>query len=148
MIRELAAGIYSFFADAFGTLFAFLGSLFSTLFSGLKDLLVTLFSPVLSLIAAIFYFLYKLGMLLFLVIEILFRFVFFFVYVMKGLFLTLIGLSYNGQSAALPHRYQEVIDNVQPALQFVQIDKFAVLCQFAVWVFIALALIRVVGARN
>lgn len=148
MIREWAAGLYSFLGDAFGSLFSFLGSLFSGLFEGLKELLVTLFAPVLQLIAAIFYFLYKLGLLLVSVIEILFRFVFFFVYVMKGLLATLIGLSYSGKTAVLPARYQEVIDNVQPALQMAQMDKIAVLCLWAVWVFIAIALIKVVGARN
>lgn len=148
MIREWASGLYTFLGDAFGTLFSYLVSLFTGLFGGLKDLLVTLFTPVLQLISAIFYFLYKLGLLIVDVIEILFRFVFFFVYVMKGLFLTLIGLSYNGRTAELPERYQTIIHNLQPALDFVQMDKIAVLCLWAVWVFVAIALIKVVGARN
>jgi len=147
MIRELANGIYSFFANAFGSLFSYLGSLFSRFFTGLTEFLTAFFNPVMQLIAAIFYFLYKVGLLLLLIIEIIFRFVFFFVYVMKGLFMTIIGLSYNGQAATLPPRYQEVIDNVQPALQIMQMDKIATLCLWAVWVFIAMALIRVVGAR-
>lgn len=148
MIREWASGLYTFLGDAFGTLFAYLGTLFSGLFEGIKNLLVTLFKPVLQLISAIFYFLYKLGLLIVDVIEILFRLVFFFVYVMKGLFVTLIGLSYDGRTAELPERYQTIIANLQPALEFAQMDKIAVLCQFAVWVFIGIALIKVVGARN
>lgn len=144
MIAELASGIYTFFSSAFGALFSFLSSLFSNLFEGI----VALFTPVLQLVGAVFYFLYKLGVLLVLVIEILFRFVFFFVYVMKGLFVTLIGLSYNGKTAVLPHRYQEIVDNIQPALKMAQMDKIAVLCLWAVWVFIGIALIKVVGRRD
>jgi hypothetical protein len=148
MIREWASGLYTFLGNAFGTLFSYLGSLLGGLFEGLKELLVALFTPVMQLIAAIFYFLYKLGVLLVLVIEILFRFVFFFVYVMKGLFVTLIGLSYSGKTAVLPPRYQEVFTNIQPALDFIQMDKIAVLCLWAVWVFIGVALIKIVGARD
>jgi|HigsolmetaAR203D_1030402.scaffolds.fasta_scaffold02548_14 hypothetical protein len=148
MIREWASGLYSFLANAFGTLFSYLGDLFGRFFDSLMLLLLRIFMPIWQLIAAIFYFLYKLGMLILSVIEVLYRLVYFFVYVMKGLFVTLIGLSYNGQKAVLPARYQEVFDNIQPALQIVQMDKVAVLCLWGVWIFVGIALIKVVGARN
>lgn len=148
MIRELASGIFSFFGNAFSTLFSWLGWLFSNLFQGLVDLLVTLFSPILGLLGSIFYFLYKLGALILKIIELVYKFVFFFVYIMKGLFVTLIGLSYNGQAAVLPARYQDAVNHLQPALQIVQLDKIAVLCLFAVWIFVAVSIIKVVGSRE
>jgi len=148
MIAELASGIFQFFSGAFGKLFSFLGSILSALFGGLKDLLITLFTPIFQLIAAIFYFLYKVGLLLMTVIKLVFKFVYFFVYVMKGLLVTLIGLSYNGKTATLPARYQQVIDNIQPALDIIQLDKLATLCLWAIWIFIGIALIKIVGARE
>ncbi|MCM3593651.1 hypothetical protein M4D58_23805 [Brevibacillus borstelensis] len=148
MIAEWASGLYQFLMSAFGRLFTFLGELFSKLFDGLLNVLIGLFTPILQLIAAVFYFLYKVGLLLISIIEVLYRMVYFFVFVMKGLFVTLIGLSYNGQTAALPDRYQEVFTNVQPALQIMQMDKIAVLCLWAVWIFVAMALIKIVGSRD
>jgi hypothetical protein len=148
MIRQLAAGIYQFFGDLFGTLFSFLGGLFSALFEGLVNFLIWLLTPILQIIATIFYFLYKLGALLLLVIEFVFKLVFFFVYVMKGLFLTLIGLSYNGQAAVLPARYQEVVTNIQPAFEILQLNKISTLLLWGVWIFVAVACIKVVGDRR
>lgn len=148
MIRELAAGIYSFFSGLFSNLFAFLGQLLYGFFHGLVDFLVWLFTPVLQIVAAIFYFLYKLGSLILLVIEMVYRLVFFFVYVMKGLFVTLIGLSYSGKVAALPGRYQEVVDAIQPGLQIAQIDKLATLLLWAIWIFVGVACIKVVAAKG
>lgn len=148
MIREFAAYLFQFFGDAFGKLFAFLGSLFSGLFEGLKSLLVFIFEPILALIGSIFYFLQKLGGLILLLIEVLWKFIVFFVSIMKGLFVTLIGLSYNGSAAVIPSRYQEVFNHLAPALQMAQMDKIATLCLWAVWIFIAIAAVKVIGARS
>ncbi len=148
MIRELASGIYQFFSGAFSSLFSFLGSLFSGLFNGLKSLLTWLFSPILALIGTIFYFLYKLGALILKVITVVYKLVFFFVYVMKGLFVTLIGLSYNGAGVTLPGRYQTVVNNIQPAFEIMQLNKLAILCLFAVWIFVGVAIIKIIGARS
>lgn len=148
MIRELAQYIFQFFLDAFGKLFAFLGFLFSGLFEGLKSLLVFLFEPILALIGSIFYFLYKVGVLILLLIQVIYKTVVFFVSIMKGLFVTLIGLSYNGKQAVIPARYQEVFDHLAPALQMAQMDKVATLCLWAVWVFIAVAAVKVIGSRG
>lgn len=148
MIREFASYLFSFLGDAFGKLFGFLGGLFSGLLNGIKSVLLTIFEPILQLVAAIFYFLYKLGALIMAVIDLVFRMVFFFVYVMKGLFVTLIGLSYDGRSAAIPERYQTVFSNVQPALEILQIDKIPTILLFAVWVFIAVSIIKIIGSRG
>lgn len=148
MIREFAAYLFSFFGDAFGKLFSFLGSLFSGLLSGIKSILLAIFEPILQLIAAIFYFLYKLGSLIIAIIDLIFRLVYFFVYVMKGLFVTLIGLSYDGRSATIPARYQTVFDHAMPALEILQLDKLPTLLLFAVWVFIGISIIKIIGSRG
>lgn len=148
MIAAFASGIYQFFSDVFGKLFSFLGSIFSGLFEGLKSLLVFIFTPLLQVIATIFYFLYKLGTLILAVIDLIYRLVVFFISVMKGLFTTLFGLSYNGATAALPPRYQEVFDNIQPAFSILQLDKLSILLLWAVWVFVGVAVIKIIGARE
>lgn len=148
MIRELASGIYNFFSSAFGALFSFLGGLFSALFSGLKELLKFLFEPILALVGTIFYFLYKLGMVILKVIKLIYSLLIFFISTMQGLFVTLIGLSYNGVSAPVPARYQEVFNHVVPALQTAQLDKFAVLLLWAIWIFIGVAIVKIISARG
>lgn len=148
MIAELASGIYDFFADFFTKLLSFLASCFSGLFEGIKSLLVFLFEPLLILIATIFYFLYKLGLLIIAVFKFLYSLVVIMFSVMKGLFVTLIGLTYNGTKVNLPPRYQEVVDNMQPAMELLQINKVAVICLWIVWIFVAVAIVRIVGARG
>lgn len=148
MIRDFARYLFQFFGDAFGKLFAFLGSLFSGLFDGLKSLLVFIFEPILALLGSIFYFLYKIGILILLLIQLIYQTIVFFVSIMKGLFVTIIGMNYNGKQAALPARYQEVFEHLQPALQMAQIDKVATLCLWAVWIFIAVASVKVIGSKG
>lgn len=149
MIKEFARYLFQVLENGFELLIATMMYMFSQLLMALKDLLVFLFTPLLQLIGTIFYFLYKLGVLIVAVIELVFKLVFFFAYVMKGLFLTLIGLNYSGAVAAkIPTRYQVVFNQLDPALDFFQLDKVAVLCLWAVWIFVAISVIKVIGARG
>lgn len=148
MIAELAQGIYDFFSGIFTNLFSFLGDLFSALFEGIKKVLDFLFEPILELIGSIFYFFEQLGYLIMAIINLFINLVTLFVSVMKGLFLTVIGLSYDGSSATLPDSYQKVFDNIQPALQIAQIDKLATLCLWALWVFFGVAIVKIIGSRG
>lgn len=147
MIREFAGYLFDLLSQGFTIVTNTIIEVFQKLFYALKELLFFLFTPILQLIGTIFYFLYKLGLLIVAVIELVFKLVFFFVYVMKGLFLTLIGLSYNGSSANIPPRYQEVFNHINPALDFFQLDKIAVLCLWAVWIFFGISIIKIIGAR-
>lgn len=148
MIKEFARYLFQLLEQGFELLISMMVHMFSQLFTALKDLLVFLFTPLLQLIGTIFYFLYKLGVLIVAVIELVFKLVFFFAYVMKGLFVTLIGLSYNGAAARIPTRYQEVFNQLDPALDFFQLDKVAVLCMWAIWIFVGISIIKIIGARG
>jgi len=148
MIADFARYLFNLLGDAFGKLFDLLAWLFSALFEGLKEFFLFIFKPIFILCGTIFYFLYKLALLVMLLIETLYALVKFFISVMKGFFTTLISLTYSGTTAQLPARYQEVFDHARPAFSILQLDSLATLCLWAVWIFFAYAIIKIVSSRG
>ncbi len=148
MIADFARYLFGLLGDAFGKLFDVLAYLFSGLFEGLKQFFLFLFEPILIICGTIFYFLYKLAVLVMLLIDTLWELVKFFVSVMHGFFSTIISLTYSGGAAQLPARYQTVFDHVQPAFGILQLNSLATLCLWAVWIFFAYAIIKIISSRG
>lgn len=148
MIGDFLSAIFEFFSTLFSNLFSFFGELLGNFFEAIKTLLLTIFEPVLIVIGTIFYFIFKVGVVLLKVIDLLFNFVLLFLSVVKGLFKTLIGLSFSGGSANFPARYSDTFSKVQPAIEMLQINKLATLFLWAIWIFFAIALIKIVGTRR
>lgn len=142
MVAAFLGWVSGFFQNLFSVLMTFLGNLFGALFNGLITVLKFLFKPILILLALIFYFIYKLGELLvtlFLVLlaigKLLYQFV-------MGIYNTLTGLAWTPTATPNHGRWSAHIVSVFDALDPYQLDKVAYIMMFVIWVTTALVAIN------
>lgn len=128
-------------ADGFGYLFGWLGDLFGWLLRGI----LAIFQPLIDLIAAIFYFLYKIGVVLVMIIELVFNIGRLLIGLLAGLFATLTGLNYTGKPANIPAAYQDVFNRLQPIYDTLQLDIIATLMQWVLWIMTAFIAVKIIG---
>lgn len=128
-------------ADGFNYLWGFIKDFGKWLLDGIYWLL----KPILDLIGAIFYFLYKVGIVLVKVIEVVLAVGKMLIGICTGFFKTILGLSYTGRPAIIPDSYNQVFIKLQPVLNTLQLDKIAYLITFSIWVFTALTAIKIIG---
>lgn len=169
MLADFAAYLWSFLwglfhslgqliSDTFGRFFGFLGNLFSNLFdflsglvqnalNALADFLQRLFQPVLDLIAAIFHLVEKLWQLLGLLFQLFISLGHLIVAFIQGLFSTLAGLSYSGQTpSGLDSNVMQASSAVTGVFSILQLDTIAYLCLFGVWIATAVMVVRMIGS--
>ncbi|WP_336791153.1 hypothetical protein [Paenibacillus sp. MMO-177] len=129
-------------ADGFGYLFSVIWSAVVWVMNGLYRL----FQPVFEFIGAIFYFVYKLGVILYKVLEIVLAIGRMLIGLSTGLFKTILGLSYNPATASpIPESYSSVIAKLQPALETLQFNKVAYVLMFVIWITTAIFAMRIIG---
>lgn len=142
MIGNILGWISNFFQNALSVALSFLSNLFGALFNGLIAVLKAIFKPILILVALIFYFVYKLGLLvitLFAVLLAIGKMLYMFV---MGLFNTLVGITW---AVETPDHgsWSAQIGEVFVALQPYQLDKIAYVMMFAIWIMTAVAAIKI-----
>jgi phage-related protein len=167
MLSDFAAKLWSFlvglfhgtiqwFGDTFGKLFNFLGNLFSDLYDFLTgllqdflDALVTvlkkLFQPIFDLIEAIFHFVEKLFEFLWLLLQLFLQLGHLIIAFIEGLFDTLAGLNYDGSTPSLDSQMSGSVDVMNTAMSILQLDNASYICLFAVWIFTAVAVVKMIG---
>lgn len=136
--------MFSAIADGFGFLFRLLMDGFLFILNGIMKI----FKPLLDLIGAFFYLIYKLGIVLVKVIEIVISLAKMLIGIGIGLFKTIAGLSYSGSSAAMPGSYNNAFSKLRPTMNLLQLDNVAYLFIFAIWIFAALAAVKIIGAMK
>lgn len=109
---------------------------------------MVIFRPILDLIGAIFYLFYKLGVVLVEVVKIILGLGRLLVGLVVGLFKTLTGLSYTGTPSTIPGAYSEAYSRLQPVMDRLQLDKLAYIILVAIWIFTAIAAIRLIGSMR
>lgn len=125
-------------ADGFGYLFGLLGNLALFLLNGIMKI----FQPVLDLIGALFYFIFKLGVVLVKVINLVLSVGRLLLGLLTGLFKTLAGFSFTGTPATVPGSYQDTFSHIRPLLQQLQLNNLAYVIIFTIWLLTAMAAIR------
>lgn len=137
--------MFSAIADGFNWLFGLLWDLALFVLNGLYLLL----KPVFDLIGAIFYFLYKIGVVLVKVIELVLMLGRLLVGLTIGLFKTLAGLTYSGNATSpLPGSYSETVGQLQSIFTSLQFNKVAYLLQFGIWIATGIVALRLIGGMR
>lgn len=159
-LKSLVMTILGWFGDVFGNLFSFLGDLFYRLMSFIGDLvwkavravtdfLAWLFAPILELIGAIFHLIGRLIEFLGLLLYMFLKLGQLALAMISGLFRTILGLSFSGAKPSVPPNMAGGIDGIGQAMSIMQLDNFAYVLLVGVWIFTAVAVIRMLGTlRN
>jgi hypothetical protein len=147
MIGQFLGWIGTFFTRIFNSLIGYLGDLFGYLFQKLIDFLNLLFKPLFILIGIIFYFIYKLGELVITLLVLLLGIGKIFFALVKGIFLTLAGFSFTPTTRA-DGQWTSIFTNVVDGLQFYQLDNVAYVLIFLIWFATAFAAIRIISSMR
>jgi hypothetical protein len=142
MIGSILSWIGSFLSNLFSAALSFLANLFGMLFSGLITVLKAIFKPILILVALIFYFVYKLGELILTLFVVLLAIGKLLYSLVMGLFNTLAGLTWT-PSTPSHGTWSVMIGEVFTALEPYQLDKIAYLLMFVIWISTAFAAIKI-----
>jgi len=147
MISSVLSWISGFFQNLLSVVLGFISRLFGSLFQGLITVLKLIFKPIFILIGIVFYAVYKIGELvvsLVLVLVAVGKLLYSFVI---GIFNTLGSLAWT--DAPQSHgSWSHAIGEVFAALAPYQLDKIAYVISFFIWVLTALAVIKILSARG
>lgn len=138
--------------DAFGSLFGviwdglkWLGNFIKSLFQGLIDILVNFFKVIYDLIDGLLYFLYKCGVLLVKLFELLLNTAKLLWSLIVGFGRTLASLSYSPRGSS-GTGYSEMLGKLFSNLSFLQIDVIAYILLFAIWIITAVAAMKLLSS--
>ncbi|MGG5253527.1 hypothetical protein ACQYAD_08530 [Neobacillus sp. SM06] len=138
--------------SAFGKLFnviwsgiKWLGQFIKNLFQGLIDLLVGFFKVIYALIDGLLYLLYKIGMLAVKLFELLFETAKLLWSLVVGFARTLASLSYSPRGSS-GTGYSEMLGKLFANLSFLQIDVVAYILLFGLWIFTAVAAMKLLSS--
>lgn len=147
MIGNVLGWIGDFFKNAFSVILDFLGDLFGWLFQGLINVLKAIFKPILIVVAILFYFLYKLGVLVVTLFQVLLAIGKLLYSFVMGLFKTLAGLVW---TPTTPDHgsWSQPIGEVFRGLEQYQMDKVAYVLLFIIWILTAVGAISILTRRN
>lgn len=147
MVAAFLGWFSGFFQNLFTVVLSFFSDLFGQLFNGLIAVLKAIFRPILILVALIFYFVYKLAELFVTLLQVLLAIGKLLYSFVMGLFHTLAGFVW---TPATPDHgsWSGPIREVFAALQPYQLDKIAYLLLFAIWIMTALGAIRILSSRG
>jgi hypothetical protein len=124
--------------------FEFLFQLLIDLFTWILEGIMEVLKPVIDIFIGIGYFIYKIGVVL---VEIVFllgsvgRLV---LALIQGLFNTLTSFDFDGTPASLPGSVGQAFNNLQPIFETLQFNKIGFVVMFSIWLFTALAAIKIV----
>lgn len=144
--KDAFSGLYDFFSSAFSGLEQFFSWLFQSLLNGIGSILQKIFQPIYDIITAIFHLISKLIDLLWLLLQLfgqIGRLIFAFV---QGLFSTLSGLSYDGSTPSVDNNVSSTFSAIASVMQQLQLDNIAYLLLFAIWIFTAYTVVKMIGS--
>lgn len=147
MIGDVLGWIADFFKRSFGVILDFLGDLFQKLFQGLINVLKAIFAPILIVVAILFYFIYKLGVLVITLFQVLLAIGKLLYSFVMGLFKTLAGLVW---TPTQPNHgsWSQPIGEVFAGLELYQMDKVAYVLLFVIWIMTAYGAISILSRRS
>lgn len=145
MIGQFLREGWTFLERMFKRLFNFFSSLLGDLFQALFNLLKTLFRPLFVLVAMVLYLVYKVATLAWLLIQVFWSIAKIVVAFVKGIFVTLAGFTYSGETAGTG-TWQPILKNVALGLNYFQLDKVAYVLLFLIWFGVAWGVIRIIGS--
>lgn len=124
----------------------YLFSLLTELFTWLLNGLYTIIRPVIELVAGIFYFIYKIGVVLVKVLELVLMVARLLGGLVAGLFKTIFGFAYSGQPASLPGSYNAALGKIMPIINgSLQLDKVAYILIFGIWITTGFYALKIIG---
>jgi hypothetical protein len=142
MIGQFLNWIGAFFTRIFNSTIRFLSDLFGYLFQKLIDFLSMLFKPLFILVAILFYFIYKLGELVITLLLLLLGVGKLFFALVKGIFLTLTGFTFTA-STRDDGQWTSIFANVVDGLGSYQLETLSYVLVFLIWFATAFAAIRI-----
>jgi hypothetical protein len=147
MIGQFLGWIGDFFTRITNSTFGFLSKLFGYLFQKLIDLLKLLFNPIFMLIGIIFYFIYKVGELALTLLELLLGIGKVFFALVKGIFLTLAGFSFT-PSTPNNGQWTSIFTNVVGGMESYQLSTISYILIFLIWFSCGFAAIRIISSMR
>lgn len=151
-LAGLLSSIGSFLSDVFGDLFRmlydvfrWLGDLLARLFQSLIDVLVSFFEVIYELIKGLLYLLYKIGVCVAKFFGLIWDLVLLLWSFIEGLGRTFAGVFFTPVSSG-GHGYSGIMGKVAAGLEYFQLDTVAVILSFAIWLFGAFGVVRIVGS--
>lgn len=147
MVAQILRAVWEFTQNLYTVVLSFLRDLFGYLFNGLIAVLKAIFNPILILVALVFYFVYKLGILLVTLIKVLLaigKLIYSFV---MGIFKTLAGFVWMPFTPS-HGSWSAPIGEVFAALEPYQLNKIAYLLLFAIWMLTGYGAIKILSARG
>ena len=130
--------------DGIKKAFQYLYNLLIDLFQWILEAITAIFKPIINLVLGIGYFIYKIGLLLVEVLQLIGSVAKLALGLVQGLFKTILGLSYQGTAANLPGSLSAAVDNLQPIFQTLQFNKIGYVIIFSIWLFAALAATKII----
>lgn len=147
MLSKIFGGVYNFFANLIGALVSWIAKALGWLLEKLFAFLKLLFKPLFILIAIIFYFLFKIAELFVLLFSVLLSIGKLFFALVKGLVLTITGLSFT-PSTPNHGAWTDPMEQAFQGLSYFQLDKIAYVLLFAIWIVTAYVAIRILSNRG
>lgn len=140
-LRDVFENFFDFLYD----LFAWIGELLQRLFQSLINVLVSFFEVIYDLLRGLLYLLYMIGVLavkLFMLLLNLASLLWSFI---EGFGRTVASLFYTERTSS-GHGYSEMMGKVADSLNVLQLDVFAYILLFLIWIMTALGVMSVIGS--
>lgn len=147
MIGRFLNSIFTFFQNLFKVLFGWLADLFGYLFQKLFDFLKLLLNPIFIVIALVFYFIYKVAELVVTLLLVLLGIGKLFVSLVKGLIATLAGFRFSA-TARDDGQWTSIFSNLADGMSYFQFDNIAYVLMFLIWFWTAFAAIRILSSMR
>lgn len=148
MVARILNAIFTFFQNLFAPVLSFIASLAGHVINAIITVLKAIFKPVLILIAIIFYFVYKVAELFVTLLAVLLAIGKLLYSFVMGLFKTLAGLVWTQTTPPAHGSWSAPIGEVFAALEPYQLDKIAYVLLFVIWVLTAVGAIRILSSRG
>lgn len=126
------------------TAFEYLFTLLNDLFTWILEGIAAILQPIIDIFLGIGYFIYKIGVVLVEILQLLGIVGKLALGLVQGLFKTITGLAYSGNSANIPTAFNNVFEQMQPVLQALQFNKIGYVITFSIWAFTAIYAIRII----
>lgn len=147
MLNRIFSGVYDFFSNLMTVVGEGISNMFAWLGQMIIDFLKILFAPILYIVGFIFYLIFKIGEIAVLLLNVLYQISMIFVSLIKGIFLTLAGLTYTPNTA--DHgTWTSIFNNISDSYGLFQLDNVAYVLMFLIWISTAFIAVRTLASMR